>query len=98
MTCFFTDLRCKEVIDISTGCRVGRVDDIKFESDSACICSLIIFGRPKFFGLFGRGDDVVVNWCDIEMIGEDTILIKGSSQQKSRCKSVFNAQCKMHNE
>ena len=90
MICFFTDLRCKEVIDISTGCRVGRVDDIEFDSCSACIRSLIIFGRPKFFGLFGRGDDAIVKWSDIEMIGEDTILIKSCQSQKSRCKSCFS--------
>lgn len=86
MICFFTELRCKEVIDLNTGCRIGRVDDIEFDSCTACIRSLIIFGRPKFFGLFGRGDDAVVKWDDIQMIGEDTILIKHCSSQRN-CKS-----------
>ncbi len=89
MIYFFTDLKCKEVIDLNTGCRIGRVDDLEFDSCNACIRSLIIFGRPKFFGLFGRGDDAVVKWDDIQMIGEDTILIKQCSSQRS-CKSCFS--------
>ncbi len=80
----FTDLRCKEVINISTGCRLGRVDDVEIDSQSAKIQTLIIFGRPKFFGLFGREDDILVEWCNIKMIGEDTILISNMCVRKHR--------------
>ena len=27
------------------------------------------------FGLFGREEDLFIKWCDIEVIGEDTILV-----------------------
>ncbi len=71
----FSDLRCKEIINIKSGCRLGYPDDIEFENCTAKICRLIIFGRAKFFGLFGREDDISIKWCDIEVIGEDTILV-----------------------
>ncbi len=75
MICHFCDLRCKEVISIKSGCRIGFVDDVEFDSCTAKICRIIVFGRSKCFGLFGREDDFVINWCDIEIIGEDTILV-----------------------
>ena len=71
----FNDIKCKEVINIRTGCRLGYPDDIEFESCTAKICKLIIFGKPRLFGLFGRGEDLCIKWCDIEVIGEDTILV-----------------------
>lgn len=29
MMCHFSDIRCKEVISIKSGCRIGFVDDVK---------------------------------------------------------------------
>lgn len=75
MMCHFCDIRCKEVISIKTGCRIGFVDDIEFDSSTAKICRIIVFGKSRFFGLFGREDDIFINWSDIEIIGEDTILV-----------------------
>ena len=71
----FNDIRCKEIVNIKNGCRLGYPDDIEFDSCTAKICRLTIFGRPKCFGLFGREEDISVKWCDIEVIGEDTILV-----------------------
>lgn len=71
----FNDIRCKEIINIKSGCRLGFPDDIEFDSCTAKVCKLIIFGRAKFFGLFGREEDICIRWCDIEVIGEDTILV-----------------------
>jgi YlmC/YmxH family sporulation protein len=75
MVCRFEDLRCKEIINIRTGCKLGYPDDIEFESCTAKIIKLIVYGRARFFGIFGREDDMVIPWCDIEIIGEDTILV-----------------------
>lgn len=71
----FNDIRCKEIINVRNGCRIGFPDDIEFDSCTAKICRLVVFGRAKFFGLFGREEDICIKWCDIEVIGEDTILV-----------------------
>ncbi len=82
----FNDIKCKEVINIKTGCRLGYPDDLEFESCTAKICKLIIFGKPRFFGLLGREDDLCIKWCDIEVIGEDTILVSCDSPSNSPSK------------
>lgn len=71
----FNDLKCKEIINIRNGCRIGFPDDIEFENCTSKICRLIVYGRVRCFGLFGREEDICIKWCDIEVIGEDTILV-----------------------
>ncbi len=75
MVCRFEELKCKEIINIKSGRRMGYADDIEFDSCTAKICKLIIYGRSRFFGLFGREEDCAIYWNDIEIIGEDTILV-----------------------
>ncbi|MGI6402656.1 MAG: YlmC/YmxH family sporulation protein [Oscillospiraceae bacterium] len=75
MLCRITDLRYKEVINVRDGSCLGYVSDIEVDTVTAKVCSLIIYGRAKLFGLFFRGDDILIRWCDIEVIGEDTILV-----------------------
>ncbi len=79
----FNDIRCKEVINIRSGCRLGFPDDMEFDNCTAKISRLVIFGRPKLFGLMGRCDDICIKWCDIEVIGEDTILVSCDSLSDS---------------
>ena len=54
---------------------------------------VIVFGRPKLFGIFGRNDDVIIPWDDIELIGEDTILVASDVkyQQKRKKGSIQTA-------
>ena len=75
MICRISDLRYKEVINVRDGSCLGHVSDIEVDTVTAKIVSLVIYGRGKLFGLFFRGDDTIIRWCDIEVIGEDTILI-----------------------
>ena len=76
MTTNFTAFRRKELINIADGMKLGFVDDIVFDAESAAVRSLIVYGRPKLFGLLGRGNDVTIPWDSIQMIGEDTILVR----------------------
>ncbi|MCL2086677.1 MAG: YlmC/YmxH family sporulation protein [Oscillospiraceae bacterium] len=89
MVCRFEDLRCKEVICIKTGAKIGYPDDVEIETKTAKIIKIIIFGRGKCFGLFGREDDFIIPWCDVEVIGEDTILICSEAKIPARRKSFF---------
>lgn len=71
----FDDLRCKEIININTGEKIGYADDMGIDEACAKICTLIVRGRCRWFGLFGREDDIVVKWSEIQKIGDDTILV-----------------------
>ena len=83
--CRFQELRRKEVINQRNGFRIGFVDDLEINTESADLRALIIFGRCRFFGIFGREDDFVIPWQNIKLIGEDTILVKLTPQEFSSC-------------
>ena len=70
-----SELRCKEVINIKDGARLGFVDDVEFEAVNGHIVALTVLGPARLLGLFGRCDDYYIRWCDIEKIGHDIILI-----------------------
>jgi YlmC/YmxH family sporulation protein len=77
----FSELKNKEVIHICEGSRLGYISDLAIELESGRILSIILPGRCKFLGLFGREDDYVIPWCCIRKIGEDIILVDGSAEE-----------------
>ncbi|MDR0903983.1 MAG: YlmC/YmxH family sporulation protein [Ruminococcus sp.] len=70
------ELRGKEVINITDGSKMGYIDDVEFDTIGGGLSSIIIFGNAKFMGIFGREDNIVIPFSDIELIGVDTILVK----------------------
>lgn len=71
-----TQLRQKEVINISCGMRVGYVSDVEINFESGRIDAIIIPGQGRFFGLFGREKEHIIPWENIVKVGDDIILIK----------------------
>ena len=92
MICTLTALRSKEVIEMKTGLRLGYVDDIELDTDTGQVISLMIFGRPRAFGLMGREGDIIIKCPDIALIGEDTILVKQEEEQVSSRSRTFTVE------
>ncbi|MEG0178789.1 MAG: YlmC/YmxH family sporulation protein [Oscillospiraceae bacterium] len=72
-----SDLCELEVVSLASGVNLGRIDDFMLDEVNAAITHIVLFGHSKFFGLFGRDEDITVPWNDIVKIGEDVILVKG---------------------
>lgn len=75
MNCCITELRNKEVISAKSGCRLGFVNDVEIDTCSGCLTAIIIWGKSRCFGLMGRDEDIKICWKDIEVIGEDTVIV-----------------------
>ena len=75
MQCRIRDLRCKEVINICDGCRLGYVSDVDIRIPEGQVVAIIVDGPYRFFGLFGKGGEYYVPWDCIQRIGDDIILI-----------------------
>lgn len=87
MRCRVVDMRNKEVINVKTGVRLGCVSDVEIDTKDAKLLAIVIYGRLRWCGLLGREDDIIIRWEDIEIIGEDTILVKhnvGAKRKKRR--------------
>ena len=77
-----TDLRDKEIINVSDGCRFGYVGDVEIDLDTGRIRALIVPGRLRLFGLLGREEDFLFPWESIRRIGEDIILVEADTQSR----------------
>lgn len=70
-----SDLQEKEVIDISTGKRIGTIIDVTF-TVAGNISKLILEDRKASRKLFGNSkEDVYLDWKQIIKIGDDIILV-----------------------
>lgn len=79
MGCRIADLRNKQVVCIKNGCVLGYVYDVEFNTCDGTLTAIIIPGRPRFFGIFGHDEDIVIPWSEIEVIGEETVLVATDS-------------------
>ncbi len=88
MNCSIAELRNKEVICKLNGTRIGNVDDVELDANSGRLVSIIIYGKNRIMGMFGKADDFVIPWEDIDVIGEDTILVKCECPAPKRGKII----------
>ena len=86
MICTVSDLRCKEIINLNSGQRMGFVCDAEISLPEGHVRALIIPGQARFFGLFGREEDAVIPWDKITKIGTDIILVdvEGETRRHGR--------------
>ena len=75
MNCCFSDLRSKEVINISTGQRLGYICDMEINLTDGKILSFIVPGDRKMGGLVPGDRDYIIPWQGIARMGKDIILI-----------------------
>ena len=86
MQCRIADLRCKEVVNICDGFRLGFVEDVLLDTVTGRIMALVVPGPCRVLGMFLPGDDYIINWDCVTRIGEDLILveIKGERPRSKR--------------
>ena len=84
------DLCERDIVSLASGVNLGRIDDICFDETSAHITHVVIFGRAKFYGIFGRSEDTQIPWSEIVKIGEDVVLVRGElAHAEKRPKFAF---------
>jgi len=90
----------KEIVSIKDGCKLGGVNDIEIDTKTGHAEAIVIHGRARLFGLLGRDDDFIIAWGQIEVIGEDTILVNCEScgrdnirkyRHPGKCKSLIKS-------
>lgn len=72
-----SDLRTREVINISDGRRLGPIKDIDIDLEQGRIGAIILPGQGgnRLMGFWGREEEIVVPWNKIKKIGFDVILV-----------------------
>ena len=76
MTERIAELKDRQVVSVSDGTVLGMVGDIELDTESGRLTAIVIYGKQKAFGILGREDDLVIPWSEIEVIGNETILVR----------------------
>ena len=85
MECRGSELRYKEIINVTNGSRVGYVGDVVMDLEDGKVNALVVPGRLRLFGLLGREPDTVFPWSAVRRFGADTILVEGTQlRQRER--------------
>ena len=75
MYCRVSEFRNKQVVCVKNGCVLGFVSDVEIDTSDGKLKAIVIQGRFKLLGLFGREEDIVIPWNEISVIGKETVLV-----------------------
>lgn len=70
-------VRNMEVIDISTGSKIGYVKDFKVDITTKKIISIFLPSPVKSW--FNKAEDIELSWDKIVKIGVDVLIVDASS-------------------
>lgn len=71
----FSELKCKDVINLRDCRKLGNIADFEFDECTGCICKVIVPGGAKWKSIFGCDEGREICYKDIKKIGPDTIIV-----------------------
>lgn len=89
----YNELRCKEVVNVLNGARMGHVIDMIIDRNGKDVLGVVVPGTRK---LFCANEDIFVPWNNIEKIGNDVILI-ALDVQSAACVAKVKSKDKQNN-
>ena len=72
----FCDLRCKEVVNVIDGRRLGRIIDMVIEERRGRVLGIVVPNPKRSFSLFKPFEDIFIPYHNICKIGADVILVE----------------------
>ncbi|MBQ7327414.1 MAG: YlmC/YmxH family sporulation protein [Clostridia bacterium] len=72
----FLELRCKEVVNIVDGRRLGHVVDVVFDLASGCLLGVVVPGERSFWNVFKSCAELFISLSQIVKVGEDAVLVE----------------------
>lgn len=94
----FLELRCKEVINVADGKRLGRIVDIVFDLPSGKIKGLVVPMPNCGFSLFRQQQHIFIPFNQICKIGADIILVEMYSDDISANTYILSEPKKKNNK
>ena len=72
----FLELRCKEVVNIVDGKKLGHITDVVFDLSNCCLLGFVVPGEKNFWNIFKGNTELFVSTNQIVKIGEDAVLVE----------------------
>lgn len=71
----YSELKCKDVINVNDCKKLGRVSNLELDECSGCICKIMVRGKGDFWDFIRCEDEIVIPFKNIRRIGPDIILV-----------------------
>ncbi len=72
----FLELRCKEVVNVLDGRKLGHIVDIVFDLQCARVLGIVVPGEKSGWNIFKGAGQLFIPFGCVVKIGEDTILVE----------------------
>lgn len=72
----FSEMRCKQVINVADGSLLGHIVDLVFDIRTSRILGFVVPGCKQGFSLFKPPPEIFIPYCNICKIGEDVVLVE----------------------
>lgn len=72
----FLELRCKEVVNVVDGRKLGHIVDIIFNLETGCLQGVVVPGEKNFWNIFKGGMELFIPLSQIVKVGEDAVLVE----------------------
>lgn len=76
----FLELRCKEVVNVLDGRKLGHIVDIVFDLATARVLGILVPGEKTGWNVFKTANQLFIPFGCIVKIGEDAILVEVQGQ------------------
>lgn len=94
----FLELRCKEVVNIVDGRRLGHIVDLIFDITNGRILGLVVPGNKNFWNVFKAENGIFIPFEQVCKVGEDAILVELYTEPSGKSKILQMKPSKKDNE
>lgn len=70
-----SELQRKDIVDIKTGKKIGKIVDVEFDQTNGYMIKFIIEKEHFIKNLFLSSEELTIKFTQIKKMGEDVILI-----------------------
>ena len=93
MLCTMHDLEIKDVVNLCTGTKLGRVCDLELDTACGKVTALLVAENLPGFFWQTQGDALRIPWENVRCVGEDAILVEVQREisdcTRKRCRFFF---------
>lgn len=79
-----SELRSREVVNMSDGRRLGLITDLEIDVSTGEVKAIVVPGPSRLIRIFSRDEDIVIPWDKIVKIGVDVILVEAAGYIEPR--------------
>ncbi len=72
----FLELRCKEVVNVVDGRKLGHIVDVVFNLQNGCFLGIVVPGDKNFWNVFKNNMELFIPLSQIVKVGEDAVLVE----------------------